>query len=64
MKSELCAWLTDLQSLASKEGLIVEAQHIDCLEFIFRCRLNDSLEYSLDEYKQFKRKYDALNQVS
>lgn len=59
MKSTICQWLTDLQVLASKENLIVEAQHFDCLEFLFKSHPQD-LDAALKEYKDFRKRYEAL----
>ncbi|MES2487574.1 MAG: hypothetical protein V4581_16710 [Bacteroidota bacterium] len=62
MKSELCQWLTDLQKIASKDGVIVEAQHFDVLEYYFKSPI--SLEEAYELYKKFRIRYEALTSES
>jgi len=63
MRSELCQWLINLQVLASKDNVIVEAQHYDCLEYLHRMHGKD-LEAAYKEYTDFKKRYEALTDTA
>lgn len=58
MKSPYCQWLTHLQELAAEEGIVLEAQHHDCLDLLFKENL--VLEEALERYKDFVRRWHAL----
>lgn len=59
MRSEFQQWLYDLQELASKENIIIEAIYYDGLDYFFKAKF--TLEESLKKYKELKRRCVAIN---
>lgn len=58
MKSEFCQWLTDLQIIGTTHGIIIEAQHYDVLEYLFRTGHSVSAAYP--NYIEVKQRLEAI----
>lgn len=62
MRSEFCNWLIQLQKIATKENIIVEAQHFDMLDYFYKTGCTPEKTYS--EYKGFRKRWMAINASS
>lgn len=58
MKSEFCQWCTELQKIASKDNVIIEAQMFDLLDYLFRTGVD--LEESYTSYVETKERINAI----
>lgn len=59
MKSEFCQWCTELQRIANKDGVIIEAQMFDLLDYLFRTGVD--LEESYTSYVETKQRINAIS---
>lgn len=59
MRTAYCEWLEQMQLLADKHGIIIQARHHDFLVFHFACKY--TVEQSFFEYKNnFLPRWNAL----
>jgi len=58
MKSEFCQWCTELQKIANRDGVIIEVQMFDLLDYLFRTGVD--LEESYTSYVETKKRIEAI----
>ena len=61
MKSTFCQWCTDLQVIASKDGVVIEAQMFDSLIYLFR--IGTTPENAYPCYLDTKRRIEAIQET-
>lgn len=60
MRSPFAEWLDQMQHIADKENIVVQARHIDTLEFYFKDNLTP--QDAFDMYKYFLKRWNALTE--
>ncbi len=59
MRSEFAEWLDQMQHVADKDNLIVQARHFDCLDYYFK--VGKTPQQAFTEYKNnFLPRWNAL----
>lgn len=59
MRSEYCEFLTQMQKIADKDAVIIEARHHDVLDFYFTEKKTPEEAYA--EYMKFRDRWYAIN---
>lgn len=62
MRSKFCNWCIQLQKIATKENIIVEARHFDMLDYFYKTGTTPEKTYP--EYKEFRKRWMELNDSS
>lgn len=60
MRSPFAEWLDQMQHIADKEEIVVQARHYDLLDYQFKTNLTP-LE-AFKEYKKFLIRWNAITQ--
>ena len=58
MRSEFAEWLDQMQHVADNENIIVQARHVDLLDFFFRSKKSPTQAF--DKYKKFLVRWNAI----
>jgi hypothetical protein len=58
MRSEFAEWLDQMQHVADTENIIVQARHVDLLDFFFRSKKSPTQAF--EEYVRFLFKWNAI----
>ena len=58
MRSEFAEWLDQMQHVADNENIIVQARHVDLLDFFFRSK--KSPMQAFEEYNKFLVRWNAI----
>jgi hypothetical protein len=58
MRSEFAQWLDEMQHIADKGAVDVQARHYDVLDFYFKARKSPQQAY--DEFTKYLKRWNAL----
>jgi len=61
MRSPFAEWLDQMQHIADKENIVVQARHYDVLDHYFNFEKLSPLE-AYDDYKEFLRRWNAITE--